>query len=448
MVVQSQPVKKIIQVRYLAATTVPAAFFYCDSALVQKFAYFMTSKQDSIITKEIYLSPGQVLKYSIGLENRRVVVKSFIVPSTSDTLKFEVDADNNLRIKGGINFFLEDVIDILYADPRLYKQISNAFLDSLNGPETIRSIRKSNNAAIEDGFNKALYSKSEYDILSIIAKTDYYTRLLLWAKKNEKYAEIETDMNRLFEEKELIQSVNSDAVSKIFSQYVGYVIYRDQLDPQNVNSMVDAIINLGWNKNITAGLFANALEDINMETAVAKKCYEKLQRYLNGEFENQLAKIARTILPSLVNTDKSLLVTAEGRQLTFKELLTNNTSKFLLIDFWASWCAPCRKEAPFFEAAKSDFLDKNIVFVSISIDDDDKINDWKKALKEDGSLKASNQYKLIMPKKSSILENFGLTQIPRYILINSKGEFIHPNFYMPSDPTFKEKLSQIIISGK
>ena len=347
MVLQAQPTKKIIQVKF-SATRIPSmSFFYFDSAFVQIFHRFTNSKQDSVVNKEIYLSAGQVLKYSMHLDDG-IVAKSFIVPSSNDTIKFEFGDDYNLHIKGGINYFIEDIIEILYADPGQYMQISKVFLDNVNGRETIRSIFRSNNDAIEGLFNKALCSKSEYDVLSIIAKTDYYTRLLIWALKNKRYPEIETGMAKLAEEKELIQSVSSSAITQIFSRYIGYVIYRDRLDTKNIINMVNAVINIGWHKNITIEFIANVLGDVSIEPAIAAKCYENLKIYLNGEYENKLAEIARIILPSLVNMDKALLLTMEGKQLTFKEFLKNNTNKLILIDFWASWCAPCRKRSPIF----------------------------------------------------------------------------------------------------
>ena len=115
----------------------------------------------------------------------------------------------------------------------------------------------------------------------------------------------------------------------------------------------------------------------------------------------------------------------------------------MLIDLWASWCLPCRKVAPFFEKNKQEFLGKNVVFVSLSIDEDDKITEWKRALKEDGLMNATNHYKLLSPKTSLLFKNFEVSAIPRYALIDASGKFVDADFLMPSEPNFAERLSAL-----
>ena len=443
--IHAQKIKKIIQVTFLADTR-PAFFSYYDSSFVQSLNLFTRSKTDSVIVKEIYISAGEVFRYSATIMKEgkpQLVVRSFIVPPSDDTIKFEKSKDD-LKIKNGIKYFIEDVVDILNADPRLYQHKDNTFLEDLSGLDTIRQVFRANVNAIEDKFRKSLCSKSEHDILSIIAETDYYTRLLYYAQKNKRYIEIETSMSRLASRKELIQSVRSSALTLLFSQYIGYIIFKDHLDTKDAANMIKVVKAISWHRNITTEYFVEVFEDLPLETAVAIKCYEELKTYMNGEYAEKLAKIARSILPKLENTDKAVLSTIDGKQLSFQELLKSNSNKFLLIDLWASWCLPCRKEAPFFESAKSDFPADDIVFVSISLDEDNKVAEWKKALKEDGFLNATNHYRLVMPTNNPLFKNFGVSSIPRYILINSKGEFIHPNFHIPSDPKFKEALTKII----
>ena len=69
----------------------------------------------------------------------------------------------------------------------------------------------------------------------------------------------------------------------------------------------------------------------------------------------------------------------DGKDVTLASL--RNGKKYVLIDFWASWCNPCRKEIPNLKKLYAQYADKGFQIVSISIDK--KRADWEKALAEE-----------------------------------------------------------------
>ncbi len=100
--------------------------------------------------------------------------------------------------------------------------------------------------------------------------------------------------------------------------------------------------------------------------------------------------------------------------------LSSLKGKYVLVDFWASWCAPCRGENPNVVEAYNKFKDKNFTILGVSLDDNkDK---WVKAIKDDGLV-----WKHVSDLKgwqSASTQIFGFNAIPYNILIDPQGKII------------------------
>jgi peroxiredoxin len=94
--------------------------------------------------------------------------------------------------------------------------------------------------------------------------------------------------------------------------------------------------------------------------------------------------------------------------------------KFLLIDFWASWCGPCRMENPNVVKAYNEFKGKNFTILGVSLDKDK--DSWKKAIMQD-HLNWS-QMSDLKYWNSQAVEIFGFQGIPFNVLVDPSGKVI------------------------
>lgn len=117
--------------------------------------------------------------------------------------------------------------------------------------------------------------------------------------------------------------------------------------------------------------------------------------------------------------------------------LSSLRGKYVLIDFWASWCKPCRAENPHLLKAYNQLKDKNFEIVSVSLDDK-KLN-WLTAVQQDGMpwIQVSN----LEGFKTGIAVKYGISAIPQNFLINPEGIIIAKDL---RGENVNEKIAKLI----
>ncbi|TWF39885.1 peroxiredoxin [Chitinophaga polysaccharea] len=100
--------------------------------------------------------------------------------------------------------------------------------------------------------------------------------------------------------------------------------------------------------------------------------------------------------------------------------LSDYKGKYVLLDFWASWCGPCRAENPNVLKAYNQFKDKNFTVVGVSLDD--KADKWKEAIEKDGM--PWMQVSDLKGFRNEVAQQYGIQAIPFSFLIDPQGIII------------------------
>jgi len=122
--------------------------------------------------------------------------------------------------------------------------------------------------------------------------------------------------------------------------------------------------------------------------------------------------------------------------------LEDLAGKIVYIDVWATWCGPCLREIPALKSLENDYHNKNIAFVSLSIDEKKDYQKWRTMIADKEltgiQLMADNNW------NSSFITSYGIKGIPRFILIDTLGNIINSDAPRPSNPKIRTILDELL----
>jgi thiol-disulfide isomerase/thioredoxin len=127
-------------------------------------------------------------------------------------------------------------------------------------------------------------------------------------------------------------------------------------------------------------------------------------------------------------------VSIAGKNMGLKEF----KGRYVVIDVWATWCGPCKRETPFFERYAEMYGGDKVAFVSLSVDEGNNAMSWQ----FEAAAKSKRVVQIRAEAPFEFMSKYAIESIPRFMLIDPEGKLTMINMPRPSDPLFEDYLKQ------
>lgn len=206
--------------------------------------------------------------------------------------------------------------------------------------------------------------------------------------------------------------------------------YTDSIEKEKYYKKWLSFCQLNLNKNEATYILYKILFTDNLEQvkAMANKLdYTQKNSYYGYKLKSSLKEIEKDIFEEK-NSEIKLLKTKapffksigfDGNDIDLGETIKKGC---IILDFWASWCLPCRKSHPKFIEIFNKYRKSNLNVISIS--EDENIDEWKKAIVKDSISIWPNMLSLKDENDTNLSQKYNINFYPTKVLIDKNGMII------------------------
>jgi len=206
------------------------------------------------------------------------------------------------------------------------------------------------------------------------------------------------------------QDKNSAELDKINPAFKQMEAETQKAEEDYFYKHLNSLVSLDWLKQSF-----NIAQNKSKVVAMFSKMSPAVKKSVDGKAYSDLLTATSSVEIGGIAPDFSAK-NIKGEHVT----LSSYRGKYVLLDFWASWCAPCRKENPNVLKAYNNFKGKNFTVVSFSMDESKK--SWENAVEKDAL--PWSQISDLLAWQGPVSHLYGINGIPANFLIDPQGKII------------------------
>jgi|GEM_PF-4965399 len=364
-------------------------------------------------------------KITLKVDNYKSGLKSYLVNQLNG-LNFSSVVDSSLADANGVFIFKGNVekpeqMDIFFSDTKkitFSTPVISLFVENSN----ITISANLNDIPSYQSLLRGDYAYSSINVTGSSSQTlflDYYderslyqTNLALLKQKYFAYLKSldDTGFNKSSKSGSIAKGISLiqpiDSLNAAFREFLVKFIVQNKKSP---------VVLLIAQKNINIFLRSEA------DTILNALMFNQHPSNEMNEFQKNIEDHNKTALGA--KYPDYLLEDTLGAKVALSKFISGR-KKYVLLEFWASWCVPCRKDIPHLKIAYNLYKSSGFDVIAISVDDNKQ--NWKKAIKEDSTV----WLHLIDPngfQHNDLLGLYHIRSVPADILISPDGEIVDLN---------------------